>query len=47
MALPLEGIDVERISLEDYEMKDVMLGRPIRDTTQKMMTMGVKEVLST
>ena len=28
VALPPEGTDAEGISLEDYEMKDVMLGRP-------------------
>ena len=45
VALPLEGRDVEGLSVEDYELKDVMLGRPTQDSTQKMMTMGVKEVL--
>ena len=28
VALPLEGTYVEGLSLEDYELKDVMLGRP-------------------
>ena len=31
VALPLEGKNVESISLEDYEMKDIMLGRPTWD----------------
>ena len=45
MAHPLEGTDIEAVSLEDYEVKDVMLGKPTWDSTQQMMTMGVKEVL--
>ena len=45
VAHPPEGTDVEAISLEDYEVKDIMLGRPTWDTAQQMMTMGVKEVL--
>lgn len=45
MALPPEGSDAEGLSLEDYELKDVMLGRPTQDSAQQMMTMGVKEVL--
>ena len=31
VALPPEDIDVEGLSLEDYELKDVMLGRPTSD----------------
>ena len=31
VALPPKGIDVEGLSLKDYELKDVMLGRPTRD----------------
>ena len=42
---PFEGIDAISISLEDYEVKDVMLGKPTWDSTRQMMTMGVKEVL--
>ena len=42
VALPLEGTYVEGISLKDYELKDVMLGRPTWDLAQQMMTMGVK-----
>ena len=45
VALPLEGTDAEAISLEDYEVKDVMLGKPTWDSSQQIMTMGVKEVL--
>ena len=33
VALPPKGIDVEGLSLKDYEMKDVMLGRPTWDST--------------
>ena len=33
VALPPEGTDVEAVSLEDYEVKDVMLGRPTQDST--------------
>ena len=32
VALPLEGIDVEAVSLEDYEVRDVMLGKPTWDS---------------
>ena len=32
VAHPPEGADAEAISLEDYEVKDIMLGRPTRDT---------------
>ena len=28
VALPPKGTDVEGLSLKDYELKDVMLGRP-------------------
>ena len=45
VAHPLEGVDADAVSLEDYEVKDIMLGRPTRDTARQMMTMGVKEVL--
>ena len=45
VALPPKGIDAKRISLKDYEMKDVMLGRSTQDLAQKMMTMGVKDIL--
>ena len=45
MAHPPEGIDVAAISLEDYEVKDIMLGKPTRDTGRQMMTMGVKDIL--
>ena len=44
MAHPPERTDVEVVILEDYEVKDIMLGRPTRDTTRHMMTVGVKEV---
>ena len=33
VAHPLEGVDVELVSLEDYEIKDSMLGKPTQDTT--------------
>ena len=33
VALPLEGTNVEAISLEDYKLKDVMLGRPTQDSS--------------
>ena len=42
VAHPPEGANVEPVSLEDYEVKDIMLGRPIWDTTRQMMNMGVK-----
>ncbi|MDF3675362.1 hypothetical protein, partial [Enterobacter hormaechei] len=35
----------EAVSLQDYEVKDIMLGKPTQDTSRQMMTMGVKEVL--
>ena len=28
-----EGTDTNAVSLEDYKVKDIMLGRPTRDTT--------------
>ena len=31
VALPPEGIDAKGLSLEYYELKDVMLGRPTED----------------
>ena len=34
VAHPPEGIDAEVVSLEDYEVKDIMLGRPTWDTTR-------------
>ena len=45
VAHPLEGTYVEAVSLEDYEVKDIMLEKPTWDSTWQMMTMGVKEVL--
>lgn len=41
VVLPPEGPDAKGLSLEDYELKDVMLGRPTWDLAQKMMTMGI------
>ena len=34
VAHPPKGVDVEPISLEDYEVKDIMLERPTWDTTR-------------
>ena len=31
VAHPLEGADADAVSLEDYEVKDIMLGRPTWD----------------
>ena len=45
VAHPSKGADVEPICVEDYEVKEIMLGRPTRDIARQMMTMGVKEVL--
>ena len=44
VAHPPEGTDVEAISLDVYEVMDIMLVKPTQDTSQQMMTMGVKEV---
>ena len=33
VALPPKGTDAKRISLDNYEVKDVMLGRPTQDST--------------
>ena len=45
MAHPPEGTETDAVSFEDYKVKDVILGKPTRDTARQMMTMGVKEVL--
>ena len=45
VAHPPESANADAISLKDYKLKDIMLGRPTRDTTQQMMSMGIKEVL--
>ena len=31
---PPKGIDTDVVSLKDYEVKDIMLGRPTWDTTR-------------
>ena len=33
VAHPPEGADTDAVSLEDYEVKDIMLGKPTWDTT--------------
>ena len=38
VALPHEGKDAEGLSLEDYELKDVMLGRPIWESKRSSST---------
>ena len=45
VARPPEGTDAKFVSLEDYEVKDIVLGKPTWDTTRQMITMGVKDVL--
>lgn len=45
VAHPLEGTYVEVVSLEDYEVKDIMLENSTQDIAQQMMTMGVKDIL--
>ena len=45
VAHPPKGTHIDVVSLEDYEVKDIMLGRPTRDTARQMMSVGVKEVL--
>ena len=45
VAHPPKGTYAESVSLEDYEVKDIMLGRPTWDTARQMMTMGVKDIL--
>ena len=44
VAHPPKGVDAA-VSVKDYEVKDIMLGRPTRDTARQMITMGVKEIL--
>ena len=45
VAHPPEGTDTDVVIFEDYEVKDVMLGKLTQDTARQMMSMGVKEVL--
>ena len=45
VAIPPENVDTEGLGAQDYQVKEVVLGRPTRDTTKLMVTMGIKEVL--
>ena len=45
VAIPPKDTNVENLGLQDYELKEVMFGRPTQDIAQLMMTMGIKEVI--
>ena len=44
MSIPPANIDAKGLDAQDYQIKEVMLGRPTLDTTRLMVTMGIKEV---
>ena len=44
VAIPPPDVDVENLGPQDYQIKEVMLGKPTLDTTRLMVTMGIKEV---
>ena len=43
MAIPPNNVDTESLSAQDYQVKEVILGRPTWDTTRIMVTMEIKE----
>ena len=44
MAISPLNADVEDLTPQDYQIIEVMLGKPSLDTTRLMVTMGIKEV---
>lgn len=38
-------MDVESLGPKDYELKNVMLGKPTWDASRLMVTMGIKEIM--
>ena len=44
ISIPPPYADTEELTPKDYQIKDVMLGRPTVDTTKVMITIGMKEV---
>lgn len=44
VAIPPLDADVEDLTPHDYQIREVILGKPTLDTTKLMVTMGMKEV---
>ena len=44
MAIPPPNADVEDLTPQDYQIKEIILRKPTLDTTKLMVTMGMKEV---
>ena len=45
LVVPPGDTDVESLGPKDYQVKNVILGRPTRDASRLMVTMGVKELM--
>ena len=45
VAIAPENENIDSLGAQDYQVKEVIRGRPTRDTTRLMVTMGIKEVL--
>ena len=45
VVVPPGDTDVESLDPKDYEVKNVFLGRPTRDASRLMVTMGIKELM--
>lgn len=44
VVVPPLDTEVEDLTPHDYQIREVMLGKPTLDTTKLMVTMGMKEV---
>lgn len=44
VAIPPSQSNIEELTPQDYQIKEVMLGKPTLDTTKLIVTIGMKEV---
>ena len=44
MAITPPDVDVQNLGPQDYQIREVMLGKSTLDTTRLMVTMGIKDV---
>ncbi len=47
IVIPPPHANIKQLNPKDYQIKEVMLGKSMVDTTKVMITMAMKEVLDT
>ena len=43
ISIPPPHVDIEDLTPKDYQIREVLLGKPMVDTTKVLITMGIKE----